>query len=216
MGIAHPPAIGCPSTNKENAVKKSRHMRMGWGLALAATLVAVWFAPAPQDDSVALTSRVARIQPPIHPQGISAAMMSPKDSGVSTVVPKSSEKSVAPVQVLRIRDRSYSENEELSIFGKAAWERSSGAANASPTELVPPQALPVSRTAPALPFRVMGRYEDSGKSVVFLLQADQSWVVREGDTFAETYKVERIASNAIHLRYLPLNEVQVLEMGVAP
>ncbi|MCA3166069.1 MAG: hypothetical protein ING21_06165 [Burkholderiales bacterium] len=52
--------------------------------------------------------------------------------------------------------------------------------------------------------------------MVFLLQADQSWAIREGDTFSENYRVERITSNAIHLRYLPLNEVQVLEIGAAP
>lgn len=214
MGIAHPVAIGCPNGNEGEAMKASRSMGIGWGLALAATLVAAWFAPAPQDDSVALTSRVAGIQPMPHQQSISAVLMSPTDSSINAVAPKSGEKSVPHVQVLRIRDRSYSENEEMSVFGKAAWERPSAAVKVQLTDLPPP--LPATPMAPALPFRVMGRYEESGKSVVFLLQADQSWVVREGDTFADTYKVERIASNAIHLRYLPLNEVQVLELGVAP
>ena len=214
MGVAHPVAIGCPSANEGATVKTSPSMRIGWGLALVATLLAAWFAPGPQEDSVALTARAARIQPTTHQQGISAAAMSPTNSSVTAVAPKSGEKSVTNVQVLRIRDRSYPENEEMSVFGKAAWERPSAAVKVQSTDSPPP--LPATPTAPALPFRVMGRYEDGGKSIVFLLQADQSWVVREGDTFAESYKVERIASNAIHLRYLPLNEVQVLEMGVAP
>lgn len=214
MGVAHPAAIGYPSANEGETVKTSRSMRIGWGLALAATLVAAWFAPAPQDDSVALTSRVARIQPTPHQHSISAATSPPTDSSINAVTPKSGEKSVTNVRVLKIRDRSYTESEEMSVFAKAAWERPSAAVKVQPTDLPPP--LPATPTAPALPFRVMGRYEESGKSIVFLLQADQSWVVREGDTFAETYKVERIASNAIHLRYLPLNEVQVLEIGAAP
>lgn len=214
MGIAHPVATGCPGANEGETVKTLRSMRVGWGLVLTATLVAAWFAPAPQDDSVALTSRVARIQPTTHQQGVSGAALSPTDSGITAVASKSGEKSVTNVQVLRIRDRSYPESEEMSIFGKAVWERPSAAVKVQPTDLPPP--LPATPTAPALPFQVMGRYEESGKSIVFLLQADQSWVVREGDTFAEAYKVERIASNTIHLRYLPLNEVQVLEIGAVP
>lgn len=197
-------------------MKKSLRMRIGWGFALVAMLLAAWFAPAPQDDSVALTARVAQVMPAPHQQGASAAIALPKDSVLGSVVSQNSEKSVAAVQVLKIRDRSDSENEGQSIFSKAAWESASPDVNAPPTQTLLPQPLPESPSAPALPFQFMGRYEEGGKSIVFLLQADQSWVVREGDTFAETYKVEQIASNVIHLRYLPLNEVQVLDIGVAP
>jgi hypothetical protein len=61
----------------------------------------------------------------------------------------------------------------------------------------------------------MGRYEDAGKSVVFLLQADKSWAVSEGDTFS-SYKVEHITANAVHVRYLPLNETQILDVSSTP
>ncbi|AZN35474.1 hypothetical protein [Iodobacter ciconiae] len=192
---------------------KNRGVRMGWGAALVVTLVAAWFAPEPKDDGVSLASRVAKHPPASSQLNTLPVSLLPTNFGTGMEGQRNGKKPTNLLGVLKIRERGGFENKEASLFTKASWGSPAPAMNLPPT--VSPSLAPVP-VAPALPFRVMGRYEESGKSVVFLLQGDQSWVVREGETFAGTYKAERIASNAIHLRYLPLNEVQVLEIGAAP
>jgi hypothetical protein len=193
-------------------VKTSRVVGAKWGLALVATLVLAGLAPAPQDDGVVLSSRAAGSQRPSHQREATAP--APTVSNVRGPSHHDGQIPFASVQVLSIRDRNRPMVASASLFASSEGLRRGISTNVRPAETVTP--LSEKPVAPPLPFRVMGRYEDGGKSMVFLLQADQSWAIREGDTFSENYRVERITSNAIHLRYLPLNEVQVLEIGAAP
>lgn len=79
-----------------------------------------------------------------------------------------------------------------------------------------PQAAP-SPTAPALPFRYMGRMrEEGGKPVVYLTQGTRAYSLSEGDTIDGTYRLDSVSSGQLVLTYLPMNIKQTLNTASAP
>jgi hypothetical protein len=160
--------------------------RAGWLLLLALTLLAAWLAPESPDEAVLLTQQASRPRPAVAPLSLAGSP-----------------------EVLTVRARTAAAAQEVSPFAALAWGQPKERTPVAAEPAAEPQAPPPK--APPLPFVFMGRYEQAGHSAVFLLQGEHSWVVRAGDTFAESYKVERITPGALHLRYLPLNEVQVLD-----
>lgn len=167
------------------------------GVALVATLVAAWRAPVRPDEGVALSSQAQ------------TALARP----VGPAQPVSQGTLAAQVQVLQIlpreADRDDSEREGR-LFASATPAPSLPARVAAPQPAAgPPSPLP----APALPFLFLGRYDDAGESVVLLQHQDQNLAVRKGDTVAGHYKVESLSGTAMTFRYLPLDQVQTLEIG---
>ena len=82
----------------------------------------------------------------------------------------------------------------------------------------PPQAKPLPPpppTAPPLPFTYLGRYEDVGKPIIFLLRGDRVLPVSAGEVIEGTYRVDGIVGTALGLTYLPLNIRQSLDIGNA-
>jgi hypothetical protein len=188
-------------------MKRPSGFRAGLGVALVAVLVAAWFAPEPQDEEgVVLNVRPTRPAASPVAGNLTAGTSSPTRNALPT----------APVEVLQIRARQARDEDEISLFAAADWQQREQAATASSNAEPLEEAPAPPPAAPPLPFRVMGRYVEDGQTQVFLQQADRNWIVREGDILAESYKVESIKANAIHLRYLPLDEVQILETGNTP
>ncbi len=74
-------------------------------------------------------------------------------------------------------------------------------------------ARPRTPEAPPQPFVFAGRLESDGATAIFLTDGDRNLVVREGDTIDDTYRVERIAEDAITFVYLPLNQRQVVAIS---
>jgi len=64
--------------------------------------------------------------------------------------------------------------------------------------------------APPLPFAYMGKLVEDAATTVFLSRQDRNYVVRAGDTIDGTYRVERIAEDALVVTYLPLKIQQAL------
>lgn len=155
------------------------------GCVLVATLGAAWYAP---EEEV-----------------VSAAVAPARGAGTIARAPMASF-----VDVLPIRARSGDDGVEASLFASTEW---GGAPVAAPVAAAPVVAAPVEATAPPLPFRVMGSFQQAGQTVVFLQQNDLNHAVRSGDTIGETYKVEAIDGAVMTLRYLPLDQVQTLELG---
>ena len=87
----------------------------------------------------------------------------------------------------------------------------------APVEETPPEPVlqVVQPTAPALPFQFIGRYEQDGKTGVFLQSQQQALVVYQGDVIEQQYKVEKIDAVSMTLRYLPTNDLQILSIGAA-
>ncbi|MDD2742185.1 MAG: hypothetical protein PHV02_07920 [Rhodocyclaceae bacterium] len=179
---------------------KSR-LLLGGGLLL--TVLAAWFAPPLEDDNgLMLSERAQNTQP------VNAGAGMPK---IST--PPASHLTLAPaLDVLGIHPRTMDAETDAAggrLFASSQWATTTKPVAVN-TEVEPPPSPPL---APPLPFRFLGRYKDAGQSVVFLQYNDQSLVVRQGDTLGEQYKVEKLDGTTLSLRYLPLNQIQSLDVG---
>jgi hypothetical protein len=81
-----------------------------------------------------------------------------------------------------------------------------------PPQPAPPPPPP---TAPPLPFTFIGKSVADGAWEVYLARGDRTYVVRDkGAVIDGTYRVESIAPPVLTLTYLPLNQVQQLNIGV--
>jgi hypothetical protein len=81
-----------------------------------------------------------------------------------------------------------------------------------PPQPAPPPPPP---TAPPLPFTFIGKSVGDGVWEVYLARGARTYVVREkGDVIDGTYRVDAIVPPVLTLTYLPLNQVQQLNIGV--
>ncbi|MCC7596596.1 hypothetical protein IGS61_03795 [Janthinobacterium sp. FW305-129] len=76
----------------------------------------------------------------------------------------------------------------------------------------PPPPPPM---APPLPFVYLGKAAADGAWEVFLSRADKTYIVRANTVIDGAYKVAAIAPPVMTLTYLPLNQVQQLNIGVS-
>lgn len=164
-------------------------LRAGLAVALLLTVGAAWYAPAEEAQDGVSES----VSAPAAPRGMRQEV-------------------VAPLDVLAIRPRGDDGGaSEAGLFAPVEWEP---AAVAEPEKAAAPvTAEPAAPQAPPLAFRVIGSYEQAGQTIVFLQQNERNHVVRVGDTIDDTYKVEAIEGTSMTLRYLPLDQVQNLELG---
>lgn len=177
------------------------------GLALGSTLVAAWFAPAP-DDEVVLSARARAAAAPRAAAPVSAVVPGAAASGRGD--------RTSALEVLAIRPRSGADDEAegdlFALSGRGRNTRAAAEAPAAPTAVDPgpPQA-------PPLPFLPFGRYDEGEQAIVFLEYQGRNLAVRVGDTIAdEQYRVERLQEATLTLRYLPLNQLQTLDVGAVP
>jgi hypothetical protein len=78
-----------------------------------------------------------------------------------------------------------------------------------------PAPPPPPPTAPPLPFSFIGKSVADGAWEVYLARGDRTYIVREkGFVIDGTYRVDVIAPPVLTLTYLPLNQVQQLNIGV--
>jgi hypothetical protein len=83
-----------------------------------------------------------------------------------------------------------------------------------PKYVAPPPPPPPPPTAPPLPYKFMGSFEEPGqKLVVYLSRGDKLYTASAGDTLEGTYKIESISAGQLAMLYLPLNIRQNLRIG---
>ena len=75
-------------------------------------------------------------------------------------------------------------------------------------------AAPPPPMAPPMPFTFIGKAAADGAWEVFLARGDKTYVVRAKMVIDGTYRVDSIAPPFMSLTYLPLNQVQQLNIGV--
>lgn len=170
---------------------KAPRSRRALAVLLGMTLVAAYFAPATKRDEVLLAERPRAV--PLRAEPATA-----RETGV---------------RVLAIQPRAADQTIAAGVFAPRQWALP---LNPLPKNLVAEPAPAPPPVAPALPFRVMGRYQEDNQGAVFLQHNDQNLVVRVGDTIAGQYKAERLEGSTLTLRYLPLDQTQQLDVGAAP
>lgn len=95
------------------------------------------------------------------------------------------------------------------VFGSQDWT--------PPPPPPPPQAAPAPPPppmAPPLPFTYLGKAAENGRWEVFLAIGDKTYVVTDKMVIDGMYRVDAIAPPNLTLTYLPLNQVQQLNIGV--
>jgi len=75
-------------------------------------------------------------------------------------------------------------------------------------------AAPPAPMAPPMPFTFIGKAASDGAWEVFLARGDKTYVVRAKMVIDGAYRVDSIAPPFMSLTYLPLNQVQQLNIGV--
>jgi hypothetical protein len=84
-----------------------------------------------------------------------------------------------------------------------------------PPRPAPPPPPPPPPTAPPLPFTFIGKSVGDGAWEVYLARGARTYILREkGAVIDGTYRVDSIAPPVLTLTYLPLNQVQQLNIGV--
>lgn len=160
------------------------------GVSLTATLLATYFAPPAEGTDVVLSKPVRGEG---RPNVDSAAFQRHASSG--------------DIAMLTIHPRELEDEDE--IFSPQDWSPPKPVVIEKVVEAMAPE----SPQAPPLPFQVLGRYVEKEKVTVFLQYNDQNLVVQVGDVIADKYKVERLEAGILTLRYMPLDQIQTLQVG---
>lgn len=92
------------------------------------------------------------------------------------------------------------------VFGRQDWNPPP-----PPPAKAPPPPPP---SAPPLPFTYLGKAVADGAWQVYLSRGDRAYIVREKEVVDGIYRVDAIAPPLVTFTYLPLNQVQQLNIGV--
>lgn len=127
-------------------------------------------------------------------------------------------KPAADVMILRLVPRAMLVGES----GEATFASGEGVflpQNWNPPPPPPPPASvsnapPPAPVAPPLPFVLIGKAVADGAWEVYLSRGDKTYVVRAQTVIDGVYRVDSIVPPLMSLTYLPLNQVQQLNIGV--
>jgi hypothetical protein len=181
---------------------KPRHMAMGAALSLAAGLLAFG------DRS---------------PQGeVAEAVERPAAASVRTAPParRTEAKPVPPIARLLPRETVIGDGKDSFNAGDGADDKADknalfGRQDWTPPPPPPPKpAPPPPPTAPPLPYTVIGKSLEDGKWEVYLASGQNAHIAHEGAVLEGAWRIDRIAPPLMTLTYLPLNQVQQLNIGV--
>ncbi len=187
---------------------KPRHIAMGAALVLAAGLVV--FGDRTPEDAVAEPIERAPAT------AAAAAAAAPDDAAAAVRAGAPAILRLVPREVLigGNEDRFGAEGGDggagsEAIFGRQDW--TPPPPPPPPPEPAPPAPAPV---APPLPFTYIGKSLQDGAWEIYLVRGDRTHLVRENMTIDGTYRVDAIKPPVLTLTYLPLNQVQQLNIGV--
>jgi hypothetical protein len=169
---------------------KPRHAALGVALAVAAGLVL--FGDRPPAHVVEPAGRP--VATPVATRGLA---LKPGQGNT--------------VQILRLQPRAALIGELADAGAGDAFATRSWTPPPPPPQPEPPPPAPV---APALPFTFIGKSLEEGTWEVYLAKGERAYVVHDHDVVDGSYRVESIKPPLMTLTYLPLGQVQQLNIGV--
>ena len=155
------------------------------------------------------------------------------NSGVAEPVERSARRATAPAPVAstragksekaeptiaRLIPRSELIGDDDDIIGGKGG--AFGAQNWNPPPPPPPPASaensapPPPPSAPPLPFAYLGKAAERGEWEVYLSRGEKTYIVKNKMVIDGVYRVDAIAPPTMTLTYLPLNQVQQINIGV--
>lgn len=168
---------------------KEAHRRVALAVALVGTLVAVWFAPEPEEEIA------------------SAVQPTPREA-------KARQAPTAAVEAQSSQAARTLRDDVPSIFEVTSWSKP--VAKAAAPKIAPVIAeAELPPQAPAAPFRILGRFVEDGVTGLFVQYNDRTLVARAGDLIGDVYKVASIADQSMTVVYLPMNLTQTITTGAA-
>ncbi|KQZ43772.1 hypothetical protein [Duganella sp. Root1480D1] len=180
---------------------KPRHMLMGAALLGAAGLV-LFGDKAPNDTvAEAVERKPARTPAASAPPAAKVANAAPGEASILRLVPREE-------LIGEVGEGSFKSKD--GVFGGQNWNPPPPAPTAA--ELNPPPPPPP--TAPPLPFQFLGKAAADGQWEVYLGRGDQTFVVKQGTQIDGMYRVDAIAPPNLTITYLPMKQVQQLNIGV--
>ena len=188
---------------------KPRHLAMGAALVAAAALV-LFGDRAPDTEVAEAVERAPapRAAQPAPAAAAAAAAPAPARAPVATA----GSAAGTPILALVPRETLIGDSDtqfrqgENGVFGRQDWT--------PPPPPPAPAPPPPPPTAPPLPFTFIGKSVADGTWEVYLARGDRTYVVRDKALIDGTYRVDAIAPPVLTLTYLPLNQVQQLNIGV--
>lgn len=188
---------------------KPRHMLMGAALAGAAALVV--FGDKSPDSTVAEAVDRKPPRAASAPAAAATTVMAapaaapgaarPGETAILRLVPREELIGDAGEGSFKSKD---------GVFGGQSWNPPPPPPSAA--ELKP--APPPPPTAPPLPFQYLGKAAADGQWEVYLGRGEQTFVVHKGSQIDGAYRVDAIAPPTLTITYLPMNQVQQLNIGV--
>ena len=190
---------------------KPRHLLLGAALLGAAALVLLGDR-TPDTEVAEAVDRPAAAAPRSVAAPLPAA---PAPRTASTATPPPAAKGQA-ILALVPRDVLIGDSEGRfgqgenggSVFGRQDWTPP------PPPQPVVQAAPPPPPMAPPMPFTFIGKSVGEGAWEIYLARGDRTYVVHDKDVIDGTYRVDSIAPPVLTLTYLPLNQVQQMNIGV--
>lgn len=103
------------------------------------------------------------------------------------------------------------ENERLAAMQADLFPRQTWVPPPPPPPKPPPPPPP---SPPPLPFKYLGRWVESGKQTLYLMQGEQPISIQAGQVLSGSWRVEEITDRTVVFTYLPLNMQSTL--GITP
>jgi len=182
---------------------KPRHILMGVALAGAAALAVLGDKSPGSTVAEAVDRKPARpvAATAASPKAAPAAVTRPGEAGILRLIPR--EELIGEVGEGSFKSRD-------GVFGGQSWNPPPPAPSAAEAQAAPPPPP----TAPPLPFQFLGKAAADGQWEVYLGRGEQTYVVTKGTQIDGTYRVDAIAPPNLTMTYLPMNQVQQLNIGV--
>ena len=178
---------------------KPRHIAMGAALVLAAGLI-VFGDNAPEDTLAEPVERSV-------PARAATVVTTATTATTASPAPASAVQPLLPRETLIGDDDRFGAGEN-ALFARQDWTPPP----APPSNAPPPPPPPPS--APPLPFTYIGKSLQDGNWEVYLASGERTYSVRDQSTIDGTYRVDAIRPPVLTLTYLPLAQVQQINIGV--
>jgi hypothetical protein len=190
---------------------KPRHLVLGAALAGAA-LLAIFGDRSPDGE---IAEAVERTPGPRPAPSVSAAAASAAATAAAVErAPASAATGTGSTAILALVPRETLIGDGDTQFrqdGQGVFARQDWTPPPPPPQPAPPPPPP---SAPPLPFTFIGKSLDEGAWEIYLARGDRTYVVRDKTVIDGTWRVDAIAPPILTLTYLPLNQVQQLNIGV--
>ena len=148
---------------------------------------------------------------------VEAARPVDRDAELGAAVPPSADRSAdkgqarAPTMILALRPRA-------DLLGRASRDLFASQTFDPPPPPPPPvakQAASAPPSPPPMPFTYLGKKLEDARWEVYLAIGDHTYFVREGSVVERDYAVNAIKPPVLTMTYLPMKQMQTLQIGGA-